>query len=62
MTLELTPEEVEMVYFALNDYAVKYIHASQTWARSSAKDYAQEKAERVGLLQILVGDLFLETH
>lgn len=60
MTLELKPEEVEFLYFALNDYALKYIHASRTWATSDGKDYAQKKAEKVGLLQVKVGDLFLK--
>ena len=62
MTLELKPEEVEFLYFALNDYALKYIHASRTWATSDGKDYAQQKAEQIGLLQIKVGDLFIEKH
>ena len=62
MTLTLTPDEIEMVYFALNDYSLKYIHASNTWALTSfQKDYAHEKAERIGQLQIKVGDLFIET-
>lgn len=62
MTLTLTPEETEMVYFALNEYALKYIHASTTFARTAfQKDYAHEKAERIGQLQIKVGDLFIET-
>ncbi len=61
MTLTLTPEEIEMVYFALNDYSLKYIHASDTWAKSYKKDYAHQKAEAIGRLQIKVGDLFIET-
>ena len=62
MTLTLTPEEVEIVYFALNDYSLKYIHASRTWGKSAQKDYAHEKAERIGRLQIQVGDEIFETH
>ena len=62
MTLTLTPDEIEIVYFALNDYSLKYIHASNTWARTTfQKDYAHEKAERIGQLQVKVGDLFIET-
>lgn len=64
MTLTLTPEEVEMVYFALNDYSLKYIHASRTWGNTAVygKDYAHEKAERIGKLQIKVGDEIFETN
>ena len=62
MTLTLTPEEVEMVYFALNEYSIKYIHASRTWGVSAQKDYAHEKAERIGQLQIQVGDEIFETN
>ena len=62
MTLTLTPEEVEMVYFALNDYSLKYIHASQTWGVSAKKDYAHQKAELIGQVQVKVGDLIFETN
>ena len=62
-TLTLTPQEAEMVYFALNDYSLKYIHASQTWGNLSAygKDYAHEKAEAIGALQVRVGDEIFDT-
>lgn len=62
MTLQLTPEEVEMVYFALNEYSLKYIHASRTWGVSAQKDYAHAKAERIGQVQVKVGDLMFETN
>ena len=51
-----------MVYFALNDYSLKYIHASQTWGVSAKKDYAHQKAERIGQVQVKVGDLIFETN
>ncbi len=61
-TITLTPQEIEMVYFALNDYSLKYIHASTTWARSAfQKDYAQEKAEEIGALQVRIGDEMFDT-
>ena len=62
MTITLTPEEVELVYFALNDYSLKYMNASRTWARSAEKDYAHEKAEQIGRIQIKVGDFIFETN
>ena len=64
-TLTLTPQEAEMVYFALNDYSLKYIHASRTWGNPQVygKDYAQEKAEAICALQVRVGDeIFFETN
>ena len=62
-TLTLTPQEAEMVYFALNDYSLKYIHASHTWGNTQVygKDYAHEKAEAIGRLQVRVGDEIFET-
>lgn len=63
-TLTLTPQEAEMVYFALNAYSLKYIHASHTWGQNAReKDYAHEKAEAIGALQVRVGDeIFFETN
>lgn len=62
-TITLTPEEIELVYFALNDYSLKYMHASTTFARTATqKDYAHEKAEAVTRLQIRVGDEMFNTN
>lgn len=62
-TITLTTQEAEMVYFALNAYSLKYIHASQTWGVTPfQKDYAHEKAEAIGRLQVRVGDEIFETN
>ena len=61
-TITLTPQELETVYLALNEYSLKYIHASNTWARNPfQKDYAHQKAEEVGALQVRIGDEIFET-
>ena len=61
--LALNTEEIETVYFALNDYALKYMNLSKTWARSAfQKDYAHEQAEEIGRLQIKVGDEMMSTN
>lgn len=60
--LALNEQEIETVYFALNDYALKYMKLSKTWARTSfQKDYAHEQAEEVGRLQVKVGDEMMNT-
>lgn len=63
MTLTLTPEEMEMVYLALNNYSLSYIRMSTTWGRTKpyGPDYAEQKANEVGQLQIKVGDIVFET-
>ena len=61
-TITLTPQELEMVYFALNAYSLKYIHASDTWGRDPIqKDYAHQRAEEIGTLQVRIGDEIFET-
>lgn len=61
-TISLTPQELETVYLALNSYALMYIHASNTWGRNPfQKDYAHQRAEEVGALQVRIGDEIFET-
>ena len=64
MTLTLTPEEIEIVYFALNDYSLKYMNASHTWGNMKpyGPDYAEQKATEIGRLQIKVGENIFETN
>jgi hypothetical protein len=64
MTLTLTPEEIEIVFFALEDYKLKYMSASRTWGRMKpyGSDYAEQKAETIGQLKDKVQEHIFETN
>lgn len=62
-TITLTADEMQMVYFALNDYSLKYMKASRTYGRTaSQRDYCHEQAEAVGELQNRVWDIMTEPN
>lgn len=63
MTLTLTPEELETVYLALNNYSLSYMRMSTTWGRMkpNGPDYAEKMATEIGQLQLKVGDIVFET-
>lgn len=66
--LNLTAAELEMVYFALNLYSLKYIGKSATWGNPEAyienngPDYAHRKAIAIGEIQIRVGDIMTNNN
>ena len=45
MTITLTPQELETVYLALNNYSLSYIRMSRTWAnlKPNGPDAAEQK-------------------
>lgn len=62
MTITLTPQELETVYLALNNYSLSYIRRSRTWAnlKPNGPDAAEQKANEIGQLQVKLGDLIFE--
>lgn len=62
MTITLTPQELETVYLALNNYSLSYIRMSRTWAtlKPNGPDAAEQKANEIGQLQVKLGDLIFE--
>lgn len=62
MTITLTPQELETVYLALNNYSLSYIRMSRTWAnlKQNGPDAAEQKANEIGQLQVKLGDLIFE--
>lgn len=66
--INLTAAELETIYFALNNHALRYIRMSKTYGNAEAfienggMDYAHEQAYLVGALQIKVGDILTESE
>ena len=61
----LTGQEIEMVYFALNAYALKYSNASHTFGSRNkyqdGPDYAERKAKDITRLQVKFGEILFDT-
>ena len=60
-TLSFTAEELEMIYYALNNYSLQYMEKSTTWGDGDAfirnglqHDYYGQEAEAAGRLQLRV--------
>lgn len=71
--LELNEEQLEIVYFALNDASLKYIHQSKTWGKTLEEmiaeghktfrpDYCERKALEIIQLESRVGDMMFESE
>lgn len=71
-TINLTPEETEIVYFALNDHALKYMRQSKTWGKSLEEllktrksvrdDYPARMAREISQLQTRFGAFMFENE
>jgi hypothetical protein len=66
--LNLSAAELEILYFALNAYSLKYINKSVTWGNAEAflenngPDYAHRKANEIDHLQVRVGDIMTNNN
>lgn len=64
MTLELTPQEMETVFLALNNYSLHFVRQSRTWGnmKPNGPDAEEQKAKEIGAVQVKVGEQIFETN
>lgn len=66
-TLTITTEEIEMIYFSLTDYFLKYANRSKTYENldgllaNGGNDYEGDRAKEILNLQDRFGEIMFDT-